>query len=109
MALPPQPSAEDSLVRGIHSGAFRLYTGKETDSMNKLLPKNEHAVERALRVAVGIGLIGAAAMGAVGSWGYIGLMPVLTGLIGSCPLYTVLGISTCPTGNSNREAQATKS
>jgi hypothetical protein len=64
--------------------------------MNKLLPVNEHPVERAARVALGLGLIAAAAMGLLPAWGYIGVVPVLTGLIGSCPLYTVLGFSTCP-------------
>jgi hypothetical protein len=76
--------------------------------MNKLLPRNEHAVERVLRVALGVGLVGAASTGNIGAWGYVGVLPVLTGLLGSCPLYTVLGISTCPTRNSNPEAPATR-
>ncbi len=62
-----------------------------------LLPNNEHAIERVIRVALGLGLIGAAATGRVGAWGYIGVVPLLTGVIGSCPLYTLLGISTCST------------
>lgn len=57
---------------------------------------NEHPIERVLRVAAGVGLVGAAATGALGAWAYIGVVPVLTGLMGSCPLYSVLGISTCP-------------
>lgn len=64
--------------------------------MNKLLPVNEHPVERAARVALGLGLIASAAMGILPVWGYIGVVPAITGLIGSCPLYTVLGFSTCP-------------
>jgi hypothetical protein len=64
--------------------------------MKKLMEKNEHPVERAARVALGVGLIGAAAAGALPGWGYAGVVPLLTGLAGSCPLYTVLGISTCP-------------
>jgi hypothetical protein len=63
--------------------------------MNKLLPVNEHAVERAIRVVVGVVLVALAATGKVGWWGYLGFLPVLTGLVGSCPLYTVLGFSTC--------------
>lgn len=64
--------------------------------MHRLFPTNEHVVERAIRVAAGVALVAAAASGGIGAWGYIGVVPILTGLIGSCPLYTLLGISTCP-------------
>lgn len=64
--------------------------------MEKLFPRNEHTVERVLRVALGVALVGLAATGKVGAWGYVGIVPVLTGLLGSCPLYTLLGFSTCP-------------
>lgn len=64
--------------------------------MEKLFPRNEHTVERVLRVALGIALVGLAATGKVGAWGYVGVVPILTGLLGSCPLYTLLGFSTCP-------------
>jgi hypothetical protein len=64
--------------------------------VSKLFPVNEHVVERGLRVALGLALVGLAATGTVGAWGYVGVVPVLTGLVGSCPLYTLLGFSTCP-------------
>ena len=64
--------------------------------MEKLFPVNEHVVERGLRVVIGLALIGLAVAGKVGAWGYVGIVPVVTGLLGSCPLYTVLGFSTCP-------------
>ena len=64
--------------------------------MEKLFPVNEHVVERGVRVVIGLALIGLAVAGKVGAWGYIGIVPVVTGLLGSCPLYTVLGFSTCP-------------
>ena len=64
--------------------------------MEKLFPRNEHTVERALRIALGVALVGLAATGKVGAWGYVGVVPILTGLLGSCPLYTLLGFSTCP-------------
>lgn len=57
---------------------------------------NEHPVERIARVALGVVLVGLAAMGTIGVWGYIGVVPLLTGALGTCPLYSVLGISTCP-------------
>ena len=64
--------------------------------MSKLFPVNEHIAERGIRVALGLTLIGLAVAGKVGVWGYLGVIPVMTGLLGSCPLYTLLGFSTCP-------------
>lgn len=57
---------------------------------------NEGTLDRTLRVIVGLGLIGLAATGTIGLWGYIGLVPLLTGAVGSCPLYSLIGASTCP-------------
>jgi hypothetical protein len=54
---------------------------------------NEGTVDRALRVLAGLALIGLA--GKVGVWGYIGVVPLLTGAVGMCPLYSILGINTC--------------
>lgn len=64
--------------------------------MSSFLKVNEHPIERTVRVILGVGLVAAAAMGRIGVWGYIGVVPIVTGLMGTCPLYTVLGISTCP-------------
>lgn len=60
-----------------------------------LFPQNEHAFERTVRVIVGLGLLSLAFVGPQTAWGYLGLVPLLTGLIGTCPLYTMLGVSTC--------------
>lgn len=60
-----------------------------------LFPVNENSIERILRVAVGIGVLSLAFVGPATPWGYLGLLPLTTGLLGSCPLYTVLGCSTC--------------
>ncbi len=57
---------------------------------------NEGTLDRALRVIAGLVLIGLAVTGTVGVWGWIGVVPLLTGALGWCPLYTVLGFSTCP-------------
>lgn len=64
--------------------------------MNRFLPRNEHPVERILRVVFGVVILSLAFVGPQTPWGYIGLAPIVTGLAGSCPLYTMLGISTCP-------------
>lgn len=57
---------------------------------------NEHPLERVARIALGLVLIGLAATGTIGAWGYVGVVPILTGAVGVCPLYSVLGFSTCP-------------
>lgn len=57
---------------------------------------NEGTMDRALRVAAGMLLLALMFTGTIGAWGWIGVVPVLTGAIGFCPLYSVLGINTCP-------------
>lgn len=57
---------------------------------------NEHNIERIVRVVAGLALIGLTLSGNIGVWGWIGLVPLATGALGWCPLYSVLGISTCP-------------
>ena len=52
--------------------------------------------DRVLRVVVGLVLIALAATGTVGLWGWIGVVPLATGLFGFCPAYSLLGIKTCP-------------
>jgi hypothetical protein len=56
---------------------------------------NAGTIDRALRVIAGLALVGLTATGTLPMWGYIGAVPLLTGLIGFCPLYPILGINTC--------------
>ncbi len=57
---------------------------------------NEGVIDRSLRVVLGLVLIGLAFTGTVGVWGYVGIVPLLTGAFGMCPIYALLGINTCP-------------
>jgi uncharacterized membrane protein YfcA len=59
------------------------------------MTKNVGSIDRILRILVGIALIAGAAMGSIGVWGYIGVVPLLTGLMGWCPPYALLGFNTC--------------
>jgi hypothetical protein len=63
---------------------------------SKLFPRNEHNVERVLRVLVGLVLLSLIFVGPQTWWGLIGLVPLGTGLFGTCPVYTLFGFSTCP-------------
>ncbi|EOG4616571.1 DUF2892 domain-containing protein [Pseudomonas aeruginosa] len=59
------------------------------------MKSNVGGIDRVLRVVAGIVLIALAATNTVGWWGWLGVVPLLTGLAGSCPLYTLLGLNTC--------------
>lgn len=57
---------------------------------------NVGLLDRIIRIVLGVALIALAYFGIIGAWGYIGVVPLLTGLIKWCPLYTLLGVQTCP-------------
>ena len=63
---------------------------------SKILPVNEGSVDRVLRVIGGVAILSLAFLGPKTPWAYLGAIPILTGLMGSCPLYTLFGWSTCP-------------
>jgi len=54
-------------------------------------------IERGIRIAAGLILIALAATNTVGWWGWLGVVPLATGLLGWCPPYAMLGINTCGT------------
>lgn len=62
---------------------------------------NEHPVERVARVVLGVGILSLAFVGPKSPWAYLGIVPILTGALGNCPLYSLLGISTCPVSRDN--------
>lgn len=57
--------------------------------------KNVGGLDRTIRIVAGVALIAAAATSTIGAWGYVGVVPLLTGLMGWCPPYKLLGFSTC--------------
>ncbi|PHR59828.1 MAG: hypothetical protein COA47_08555 [Robiginitomaculum sp.] len=67
-----------------------------------MLKNNEGGLDRIVRILVGALLVGGVFMGGqfgmgwLNPWGWIGLVPLVTGLIGWCPAYAILGIKTCP-------------
>jgi hypothetical protein len=60
------------------------------------MKSNVGGIDRVLRIVVGLALIALTLTGAIGAWGWIGLVPLATAAMGFCPLYTVLGFSSCP-------------
>lgn len=61
-----------------------------------MLFKNEGAIDRTLRVIAGAALVSLVFVGPETPWGWIGVVPLVTGLVGNCPVYSLFGISTCP-------------
>lgn len=64
--------------------------------LTRIFPQNEHTIERVIRVVFGLGVLSLYFIGPQTPWALLGLIPVLTGALGSCPLYTLFGFSTCP-------------
>ncbi|ABC22045.1 YgaP family membrane protein [Rhodospirillum rubrum] len=58
------------------------------------MTSNVGTIDRILRIAFGAALIAATLTGTIGVWGWIGIVPVLGGLVGWCPAYSLLGINT---------------
>ena len=58
---------------------------------------NVGTIDRMLRIAFGLALIAASVLGYIGGWGWIGLVPLATGIFRFCPAYWPLGLSTCAT------------
>lgn len=63
------------------------------------MKSNVGGIDRILRIVIGAVLVLLAATGQVGVWGWIGLLPLATGLMGWCPPYSLLGINTCKNRN----------
>lgn len=60
------------------------------------MKKNIHSIERVVRIVGGLAIASLAFWGPANYWFLLGLIPVVTGAIGWCPPYALLGISTCP-------------
>lgn len=56
---------------------------------------NEGTLDRVIRFFLGIGILSLAFVGPRSAWGYIGVIPLVTGAVGFCPLYRMMGVSTC--------------
>ncbi len=60
---------------------------------------NVGGIDRIIRIGAGAALVGLAATGTVGWWGWLGAVPLATGLMGWCPPYAIFGFSTCAVKN----------
>lgn len=92
---PKRPRLDPSQhrARGLRARFFFPSHGERPMSF---LSNNVGVLDRALRVGAGLLLVALAAAGTIGYWGYLGVVPLLTGVVGSCPAYSLFGVSTCP-------------
>ncbi len=63
------------------------------------MTSNVGGIDRVIRILAGVVLLGLAATGTVGWWGWLGLVPLATGLLEWCPPYAIFGFSTCAVKN----------
>ena len=76
--------------------------------MSAIFPRNEHNADRAIRVVLGLGLLSLVWIGPQTAWGWVGLVPLVTGLAGRCPLYRMFGFSTCSIGTPKTNPPPTR-
>lgn len=67
--------------------------------MNELLKRNEGTIDRVIRVVLGLALLSLVFWGPQTLLGLVGIIPLVTGAVGMCPLYRLFGMNTCPGGN----------
>jgi len=60
------------------------------------MKSNVGGIDRILRIVLGLVLIGLTLTGTIGVWGWIGVVPLATGFMSFCPLYSMIGVNTCP-------------
>lgn len=75
-------------------GAPRLFPSRPRQGVTHMT-RNEGSIDRTLRIVLGLALIAMVFVGPQTAWGWVGLVPLLTGLVGFCPLYRLVGINTC--------------
>jgi hypothetical protein len=84
------------LINALRARADMLRCTKEVP-----MRANEGGLDRAVRVIVGLAILSLAFVGPQTPWGYLGVIPLLTGLVGFCPAYALFGINTCGVRKAN--------
>lgn len=67
------------------------------------MKSNMGSIDRAVRIIVGLVLVGLALSNVIGWWGWIGIVPIITGVLGNCPAYSIMGVSTCGTKQCDKK------
>jgi hypothetical protein len=62
------------------------------------MTQNVGGIDKGTRIAIGVLLLALGVVGPLGWWGLVGLVPLATGVVGNCPVYSALSLNTCPGG-----------
>ena len=84
-------------IRTFQEAAVRFF-----DVVRAKLKGNVGSWDRFIRVLIGVGLLTMTVIGPKTGWGWVGILPLLTGIVGWCPPYQILGISTCEKKNPEK-------
>jgi O-antigen ligase len=71
------------------------------DFLERNMTSNVGGIDRVLRILVGIVLLALTLTGTIGAWGWLGVVPLATGLFKFCPVYPLLGLNSCPMKSKN--------
>ena len=81
--------------RYVQGGGSSLCRNYVMINEEKILKANLGGIDRTIRILLGLGLIAAALFGVIGAWGWLGLIPLATGVVRFCPVYGLFGLRTC--------------
>ena len=70
------------------------------------MKRNVHTVDKIIRIIVGLILLSLCILGPKSWWGLLGLIPLITGIIGNCPIYSIFGFSTCSSQKTEEKEEA---
>jgi hypothetical protein len=85
-----------------HLQSSRMQRHIQHHNVNNAMKHNIGTIDRTLRIALGLALVAASLLGYIGPWGWIGLLPIATGIFRVCPAYWPFGLSTCTTRAGGR-------
>ena len=79
-----------------HAADSLILQGRQDYQTAAWASVQQRRIDRILRIVAGLVLLGLTLTGYIGVWGWIGVVPLATGALGWCPLYSLLGLNTCP-------------
>ena len=91
------------LLHRLEGNGYNITVGHSRSlTMTAFFKTNAGVIDRILRVVVGVAILSLIFVGPQSLWGLLGLVPLLTGILGICPAYSLLGISTCPSRSTRQ-------
>ena len=80
--------------------ALAIRTNMVQALLERNMIHNVGTIDRSIRIAAGVALIAATLLGYIGVWGWLGILPLASGLFQVCPAYSLFGLNTCSASSS---------